>query len=139
MLPGLQHFGGRGVCWSSGMRLGRMTSIQSFTWVYTNQTTSWLVHSLSIFGARTSHGQIWTQKIHHNPDLGEAITFPLIVYSAPLHRGRIQMTFFHGTPKWKAFQRYVARHLHATKSGQFLTFSGRESNCQFDSRPFFWP
>ncbi len=23
--------------------------------------------------------------------------------------------------------------------GRFLTFSGRESNCQFDSRPFFCP
>jgi hypothetical protein len=26
------------------------------------------------------------------------------------------------------FQRYVACHLHASKSGQFLTFSGQESN-----------
>jgi hypothetical protein len=25
MLPGLQHFGGRGACWSFGMRLGKMT------------------------------------------------------------------------------------------------------------------
>jgi hypothetical protein len=33
--------------------------------------------------------------------------------------------------------------LHVTctqkKLGRFLTFSGRESNCQFDSWPFFWP
>jgi hypothetical protein len=34
---------------------------------------------------------------------------------------------------------YVTRCLHARKSGRFLTFSGRESNCHFDSRPFFWP
>jgi len=42
-------------------------------------------------------------------------------------------------PSLRAFQQYVIRHLHARKSRRFLTFSGRESNCQFDSRPFFWP
>ncbi len=42
-------------------------------------------------------------------------------------------------PSSRAFQQRVARHLHATKSGRFPTFSGRESNCQFDFRPFFWP
>ncbi len=39
----------------------------------------------------------------------------------------------------RAFQRYVAHHLQISKLGRFLTFSGRESNCQFDSQPFFWP
>ncbi len=39
----------------------------------------------------------------------------------------------------RAFQRYVARHLQLSKSGRFSTFSSRESKCQFDSRPFFWP
>jgi hypothetical protein len=42
-------------------------------------------------------------------------------------------------PSSRAFQRYVARHLHARKLGRFQTFNGRESNCQFDSQPFFWP
>jgi len=37
----------------------------------------------------------------------------------------------------RAFQWYVASCLHASKSGWFLTFNGRELNCQFDSRPFF--
>jgi hypothetical protein len=27
MFPGLQHFGRKGACWSSGMELGKMTSI----------------------------------------------------------------------------------------------------------------
>ncbi len=31
-------------------------------------------------------------------------------------------------PLLRAFQWYVACHLHARKSGRFLTFSGRESN-----------
>jgi hypothetical protein len=42
-------------------------------------------------------------------------------------------------PSSRAFQQYVARHLSARKFGRFPTFNGRESNCQFDSRPFFWP
>ncbi len=33
----------------------------------------------------------------------------------------------------------VTLHLHTPGLGQFLTFSGRESNCQFDSQPFFRP
>jgi hypothetical protein len=39
------------------MGLERMTSNYSITWIYTNQTTRWLVHSLGIFGARMNHGQ----------------------------------------------------------------------------------
>ncbi len=35
------------------------------------------------FGAKTHHRQPKTHKTHHNPDSGEAITFPHIVYSAP--------------------------------------------------------
>ncbi len=42
-------------------------------------------------------------------------------------------------PLSRAFQRYLASHLHINKSGQFLTFSCQESNWQFDSQPFFWP
>jgi hypothetical protein len=42
-------------------------------------------------------------------------------------------------PLLRVFQRYVARHFHARKLGQFLTFNGWESNWQFDSRPCFWP
>ncbi len=39
----------------------------------------------------------------------------------------------------RAFQRCVARHLHARKSGRFLTFCGQESKWQSNSRPFFLP
>jgi hypothetical protein len=63
------------------------------------------MHSLSTFGARTSHGQIRTHKTHkthHDLNLGEATTFPLIVYSMPLHKVHIQMTFCLGTPKWES-------------------------------------
>ncbi len=41
----------------------------------------------------------WTHLTHHGPDSGEATTFPLIVFSAPLHRGYIEVALFPGTPK----------------------------------------
>jgi hypothetical protein len=72
---------------------------QLFTRTYTNQTTSWLMHSLNAFGAWTNHGQTWT---HHGPDLGEATTFPLIVCFVDGHMTGIQMTFFLGLPKWES-------------------------------------
>jgi hypothetical protein len=72
---------------------------QLLTRTYTNQTTSWLVHSLNTFGARMSHRQIQIHKTHHGPDLGEATTFSLIVYYVPLHEAHIQMAFCLKTPK----------------------------------------
>jgi hypothetical protein len=59
------------------------------------------MHSLSTFGAKTSHKQIRTHKIHHDLDLVEATTFPLIVYYVPLHEAHIQMTFCLRTPIWE--------------------------------------
>jgi len=48
----------------------------------------------NIFGAWTSHEHTQTSKIHHSSDLGEAITFPLIIFSVINHRGYIQMSFY---------------------------------------------
>jgi hypothetical protein len=59
------------------------------------------MHNWSTFGARMSHGQIQTHKIHHGLDLGEATTFPFIVYFVPLHEAHIQMAFSPKTPKWE--------------------------------------
>jgi len=101
MLRGSQHFGGRGARWSSMMGLGRMTRLNHSHERAQNQTTSWLVHSWSTFGARMSHGQIQIHKTHHISNLGEATTFPLIVYYVPLHEAHIQMTFCPRTPKWE--------------------------------------
>ncbi len=58
------------------------------------------MYSLSTFGVRRNHGQTRTHKTHHGPDLGEATTFPLTLYSMPLHEAHIQMAFCHETPKW---------------------------------------
>jgi hypothetical protein len=84
-LLGSQHFGVKGRARAQGWRLGRMKNNQLLTRTYTDQTKNWLVHSWSTFGARITHGQTWTHKTHHNPGLGEAITFPPynIIYAWP--------------------------------------------------------
>ncbi len=51
------------------------------------------------FGAQTSHEHPQTHKTHHNSNLGEANTFPFIVFSMINHGGCIQMSFCLGTPK----------------------------------------
>jgi hypothetical protein len=58
---------------------------QLLTQICTNQTTSWLMHSLSNFGAKMRHGQTRTHKTHHSPDLGEATIPPpySILYASP--------------------------------------------------------
>jgi hypothetical protein len=38
------------------------------------------------FGARTNHVQTRTHKTKHGPNLGEATTFPLIIYFVPTHK-----------------------------------------------------
>ncbi len=83
---------GRGACQSSGMGLGRVDK---------------LIHSHGpahnphkVISAQLEHQRCQdesratrTHKTHHSPDLGEATTFPLIVYFAPLHGAYIQMAF----------------------------------------------
>ncbi len=68
----------------------------------TNQTKSWLVHSWNTFGARMNHEQTQTHKTHHDSNLGEATTFPLIVFSVLGHKANTQMSFCLGTPKWES-------------------------------------
>jgi len=88
-----QHLGGRGACWSSGMGLGRLTS-NSITHTRLHKPNNKLVSvELEHFGARMSHGQTQTHKTHHDLDLGEATTFPHIVYSMHGHGTNTQMSF----------------------------------------------
>jgi hypothetical protein len=67
---------------------------QLFIQTCINQT-SWLVNIYNILGARMSHGQMWTHKIHYGPDLGEATTFPLIVFFVFSYGVGTQMSFCH--------------------------------------------
>jgi hypothetical protein len=57
------------------------------------------MHSWNTFNARTSHGQTQLHKTYHGPNLGEATTFPLIVFSVPGHGTYTQMSFCPKTPK----------------------------------------
>jgi len=88
---GSQHFGGRGRARALGWDYEEWQALNHSHEPAQNQTTSWLVHSWNIFGARTSHGQTWIHKTHQGLDLGEATTFLLIVYFVPLHEAHIQM------------------------------------------------
>jgi hypothetical protein len=44
------------------------------------------------------HGQTHIQKTHHSPNLGETITFPIIVYYVFGHEANTQMSCCPGTP-----------------------------------------
>ncbi len=84
------------------MGLGRWTS-NSLIHPDLHKLSNKLVKACwSTFGARMNHRQIWTHKTHHGPDLGEATTFPLILYYVPLHKAHIQMAFCPETPKWES-------------------------------------
>jgi hypothetical protein len=54
---------------------------------------AWLKH----FWTRTNHGHTQTHKIHRNLDLGEAITFPIIIFFVHGHRACTQMSFCPGS------------------------------------------
>ncbi len=60
------------------------------------------MHNYNTFGAKTSHKETRTHKIHHSPDLEEATTFPLIVYFVPGHGIDTQMSFCLETLKWES-------------------------------------
>ncbi len=72
---------------------------QLFTRACTNQTTSWLMRSCNTLSAHMSHGDTQTHKTHHNPNLGEATTLPLIVFSVHGHGPYTQMSFCLGSSK----------------------------------------
>jgi hypothetical protein len=87
---------------TSRWRLKRLTR-KSITHMDLHKPNNKLVNvNLKHFGARTSHKQTQTYKIHHGPDLGEATTFPLIVFFVPGHRASTQMSFCPRTPKWES-------------------------------------
>jgi len=92
------------------MGIRKSDNHQLFTRTCINQTTIWIVHSLNTFGAWMSHGQTRTHKDHHGLDLGEAITFPLIVYFMSGHGVNTQMAFGPETPKWESQNSQYSRN-----------------------------
>jgi hypothetical protein len=97
--PNSQHFGGGRCVKASRWELGWMISrsiIHMNLHIPNNKLVSaWLEH----FWCTDKPWAYWTHKTHHSPNLGEAITFPLIVFSMISHKGYIQMSFCFGTPK----------------------------------------
>ncbi len=106
-LSDLQHFGGKGACWSSRMAIRTNDKQVNYSHgharTYIDQTKSWLVCSWSAFVARTNHGQTRIQKTHHDPKLGEATTFPLIIFFVPSHIANTQISFCPRTPKLESW------------------------------------
>jgi len=64
----------------SKWRLGKLTSMLITHTDLHKPKTSWLMHSWNTFNARTSHEQTTIYNTHHGSNLGEATTFPLIVF-----------------------------------------------------------
>ncbi len=83
---------GRGACQSSSMGLGRIDKLHTLTRACTQPTHGGqcIVGTLLVLGQAT--GNTDTQDFTR-PGLGEATTFPLIVYSMTSHRAYIQMVF----------------------------------------------
>ncbi len=79
--------------------------------------------SWSTFGAWTNHWQTQTHKTHHGLDLGEATTFPFIVFSMPGHRASV------ATPFWAKCEDEAQN----PKSGK-LESSGTLENSERDFR-----
>ncbi len=69
---------------------------------------------------------------HHLPPYSILYPWPLGLQSKcrPLIKVRYEAKLL---PSLRNFQKYVARHLHASKLRWFATFCGWESNWQFDS------
>ncbi len=83
------------MCWSSGVGLGRVDKLHSLTRTCTKPTQG------AFFMLGQTMGNTGTQD-SPRPGLGGSHHLPLIVYSAPLHKARIQMTFCPKTPKWES-------------------------------------
>jgi hypothetical protein len=60
------------------------------------------MRSWSAFGAQIDHEHAQTHQTHNGLDLGEATTFPPIVFSIISHRGYTQMSFFSGFLNWES-------------------------------------
>jgi hypothetical protein len=80
--------------------LGRLTS-NSIIHTNLHKLNNKLVSALLEHFWCTNKPRVNTQthKTHHGPDLGEAITFLLIIYFMPGHRTSTQMSFCPRTPK----------------------------------------
>jgi hypothetical protein len=93
MLCNLQHFGGKGACWSLKWRLGWMTS-ESIIHIDLHNLNNKLVSAwLKHFCCTNEPRAYMDSQDSSRYGLGEATTFPLIVFFVISHRSYIQMSF----------------------------------------------
>jgi hypothetical protein len=92
---------GRRACWSFGVGQKRIDKLHLFTQTYTQQNEGGQYIVRTLLALRRVTGNSDTQDSPW-PRLGEATTFPFIVYSMPPHRRHIQMTFCLGISKWES-------------------------------------
>jgi len=112
--------------WTMGkLRLTRLTTAQ--TWGKPSPSPLYYTLCLATMLAFKWH---FVPKVKTPMNL-EAYNFVCRTLMETMSKAKLQ-------PSSRAFQQYVACHLHAKNSKQFPTFNGRKSNYQFDSRPFFW-
>ncbi len=99
--------GGVGVCSLARNTSGVEGHVGASRWGLRQVTSESIIHTdlhkpNKLFDAWLEHfwciDKPWTHKIHHCPNLGKAIAFPLIVFFVISHEDYIQMSFFHGTP-----------------------------------------
>ncbi len=125
--------------------LGQATSNSGLTRLTTDRTRgkpspSPIQYSLCLSAAPTPEWIFVPRLLRTNPEIAKVWTpTTLQDYNSLLKpwirmrsKAKLQISS-------RDFQRCVPIHLHTSGSGQFPTFSGWESNCQFDSRPFFQP
>jgi hypothetical protein len=102
MLISSQHFGGRGVCCSSGMRLGRAIS-GSIIHADLHKPNNKLVSvKLEHFWCMNEPRANMDSQDSPRPGLGESHHLPLLVYFVLGHETSTQMSFCLGTPKWES-------------------------------------
>jgi hypothetical protein len=79
------------------------------------------MRSCSTFGAQTSHKQTQTHKTHHGLDLGEVITFPLIIFYVIIHGA---------TPKCHFSRESQVENLEILEIGIPTTFEAHNILCK---------
>ncbi len=142
---------GKGVCWSSGIRTMKIDKKINYSHKLAQtkqQVGQCVARALLVHGRSTNkHGLIrliiahtwgkWESRNAQSCDFHDFCDFEAHNFvCTPSIEVRSEAKL---QPLSRFFQGYVAHHLHTKKLGKlgkFLTFSGRESNYQFDSQPF---
>jgi hypothetical protein len=101
--PNLQHFGGKRVCWSSGMGLGWIHKWEfKMISTCTTKKKGRLVQVKWKWCDELTKDNLKHKTSHSLQPLGGGTIPLIIVYSMPLCGDYIQMSLFLGTPKWES-------------------------------------